>query len=150
MRPRRSGCLRIRPVFTAKISTRVFWNLSISKLQLSIFLFGVDVLLEKRSLSKEPPLKDIVSRTIIKLSRSKTRSQLSCSPKRSTERRLLRLHCLNRIRKVFYGSTLEEMGGTYSNFTRHNGKSVCYLPQSSYRYPNTFIKITVSNISAKQ
>ena len=41
------------------------------------------------------------------------------------KRWLFRLHCLNRIRKVFYGSTLEEMGGTYSNFTRHNGKLIC-------------------------
>jgi len=40
------------------------------------------------------------------------------------------LHCLNRIRKIFYGSTLEEMGGTYANFTGHNDHCFQYLRQA--------------------
>ena len=52
------------------------------------------------------------------------KSQLICSQKISANS-TIRLHCLNRIRRIFYGSTLEEIGGTYTNFTRHNGKLTC-------------------------
>lgn len=45
----------------------------------------------------------------------------------------IRLHCLNRIRKVFYGATLEEMGGTQKNFTLHNGQQS--LSSSSLKRP---------------